>query len=410
MSTPAQDPRHRAAPAADSNTTAPQLRDASPTAPRLPDHGPLDDGEFARVVREPVKVGHADRRVLAAAQISAGNLNTFLRALRTLVTHGTNAICSFCRKPKDVWNELEFNRTTFYRYLQTATALRLLKTSPGGSRGIVKFDMPRRGGTLHEVDEQSRSAGLFANAPATSSPAQRDCSSIADNEQSRSAGLFANAPATSSPAQRDSSRTPTTTHRSSYHHHLGGTERASENQVRKLCVLDRTRGCVPDEQAYRQLSRGEAWELIAERERTTTTHARPPATDAQIAFAVDLGIDSEGKDLVQLGEEIELAESKRTELRTAAAKKTASTPSSAARNGRRLSAIEQRRLAEAEAHPPTPRREPRPKSNAEAARRLQAGLEHAFVLGFRRAPDDPCVLVRQGQRIRIPELATISID
>ena len=381
MSTPAQDPRHRAAPATDSNTTAPQLRDASPTAPRLPDHGPLDDGEFARVVREPVKVGHADRRVLAAAQISAGNLNTFLRALRTLVTHGTNAICSFCRKPKDVWNELEFNRTTFYRYLQTATALRLLKTSPGGSRGIVKFDMPRRGGTLHEVDEQSRSAGLFANAPATSSP-----------------------------AQRDSSRTPTTTYRSSYHH-LGGTERASENQVRKLCVLDRARGCVPDEQAYRQLSRGEAWELIAERERTTTTtRVRPPATDAQIAFAVDLGIDPEGKDLVQLGEEIEQAQSKRTELRTAGATKTASTPSSAARNGRRLSAIEQRRLAEAKAHPPTPQPEPRPKSNVEAARRLQAGLEHALALGFRRAPDDPCVLVRQGQRIRIPELATISID
>ena len=105
MSAPAQDPRVRAAPNADSTTAAPQLRDASPAAPRLPDHGPLDDSDFARVVREPLKVGHADRRVLAAAKISAGSLNTFLRALRTLVTHGTNAICSCCRKPRDVWNE-----------------------------------------------------------------------------------------------------------------------------------------------------------------------------------------------------------------------------------------------------------------------------------------------------------------
>ena len=45
-----------------------RLEDANPTAPRLPDHGPLDDGEFARVVREPVKVSHADRRVLAAGR------------------------------------------------------------------------------------------------------------------------------------------------------------------------------------------------------------------------------------------------------------------------------------------------------------------------------------------------------
>ena len=35
-------------------------------------------------------------------RISAGNLNTFLRSLRTLVTHATSAICSFCRKPNTV--------------------------------------------------------------------------------------------------------------------------------------------------------------------------------------------------------------------------------------------------------------------------------------------------------------------
>ena len=244
--------------------TKPALADASAAAPRLPDHGPLAEHDFARLVRQPLKVGHANQRVLAAAKISAGNLNTFLRSLRTLVTHATSKICSFCRKPKDVWNELEFNRTTFYRYVKCADALGQLRTGPAGTRGVVKFDMPRSGGTLHDADEQSRSAGRFVTTTPTSSPAQRDASPDDADEQSRSAGRFVTTTPTSSPAQRDASRTPTTTDLSD-HHQL--EDFASRKQVRKLCALDRGAGIEPDEERYRHLTRTAAWDLIAERER-----------------------------------------------------------------------------------------------------------------------------------------------
>ena len=222
-------------------TTQPALADASTTAPRLPDHGPLNDNDFARVVREPLKVGQAEQRVLKAAKISAGTLHTFIRSLRTLVTHATAHIASFCRKPKDVWSELELNRTTFYRYTKCAADLGQLRTSPAGSRGVVRFDLPRRGVTLRDADEQSRSAGRFVTAPPTSSP-----------------------------AQRDASRTPTTTYLSD-HHQLEDEDSASLKQVRKLCALDRGAGLAPDEDRYRRLTRAAAWELIAERARNEKT-------------------------------------------------------------------------------------------------------------------------------------------
>ena len=185
--------------------TKPALADASAAAPRLPDHGPLAEHDFARLVRHPLKVGHANQRLLAAAKISAGNLNTFLRSLRTLVTHATGAICSFCRKPKDVWNEIEFNRTTFYRYVKCAGALGQLKTGPTGTRGVVKFDMPRSGGTLRDADEASRSAGRFVTKPPTNSPAQRDASSRSRRRTVPLSGTLRWTTPTKRPAQRDAS-------------------------------------------------------------------------------------------------------------------------------------------------------------------------------------------------------------
>ncbi len=240
------------------------LADASAVAPRLPDHGPLADHDFARLVRQPLKVGHANQRVLATSKISAGNLNTFLRSLRTLVTHATSAILSFCRKPQDVWIELEFNRSTFYRYVQCAGALGQLKTGPAGTRGVVKFDMPRSGGTLHDADEQSRSAGRFVTPTPTNSPAQRDASPDDADEQSRSAGRFVTPTPTNSPAQRDASRTLLSKDLSD-HHQLD--DLASQKQIRKLCALDRGAGLEPAEEGYRHLTRTAAWDLIAERER-----------------------------------------------------------------------------------------------------------------------------------------------
>ena len=158
------------------------LTDASPAEPRLPDAGPLDPEAFRYIATTPVRIGRTSRPILQRAGISAGGLNTFLRSLRTLVTHATDA--GFRRRPADVWTEIQFNRTTFYRYLRCAITAGSAATEPAGTRGVVLFTFPRAGGTLR--DEQSRSAGRFAHAA---------------DEQSRSAGRFV----TSSPAQRDAS-------------------------------------------------------------------------------------------------------------------------------------------------------------------------------------------------------------
>ena len=160
------------------------LTDASPAEPRLPDAGPLDPEAFRYIATTPVRIGRTSRPILQRAGISAGGLNTFLRSLRTLVTHATDAVVGFRRRPADVWTEIQFNRTTFYRYLRCAITAGSAATEPAGTRGVVLFTFPRAGGTLR--DEQSRSAGRFAHAA---------------DEQSRSAGRFV----TSSPAQRDAS-------------------------------------------------------------------------------------------------------------------------------------------------------------------------------------------------------------
>ena len=126
---------------------------------------------------------------------------------------------------------------------------------------------------------------------------------------------------------------------------------------------------------------------------TTRVRARPPATDLQIAYAVDLGIDPDGKDLVQLGEEIETARTKR------AAARTKSTSASGAHHGR-LTPIERRRIREAQrtASPRPEKPLPAPETEAEAAERLRRGLANAEAHGFRRDPHDPDVLVGPGGR------------
>ncbi len=122
---------------------------------------------------------------------------------------------------------------------------------------------------------------------------------------------------------------------------------------------------------------------------TTTTRTRegtrPAATKAQIAFAVDLGINPDGKGLVELGAEIEQARATRAELRDAAKARPA-----AVRDGRQqLSPIEQRRLAEAQRwgsrYSERSSEDPLPtETEAEAAERLRRGLENAEAKGYRR--------------------------
>ena len=145
---------------------------------------------------------------------------------------------------------------------------------------------------------------------------------------------------------------------------------------------------------------------------TTTTRVRstrPPATDTQIAYAVDLGINPDGKDLVQLGEEIEMARTKRAELRTAARKK--STPVPGTHNGRRrLMPIEQQRIREARrmASPRPEKPLPAQETAAEATDRLHRGLTNAETHGYRRDPNDPDVLVGpSGRRVWCGALAQL---
>lgn len=144
---------------------------------------------------------------------------------------------------------------------------------------------------------------------------------------------------------------------------------------------------------------------------TTTREApRPEATDAQLAFAADLGIDPAGKDLVELGAEIEQARANRAELRDVAKRARPA----AARNRQQVSSIERRRLAEArrwgsrhsERRPEDP--PPPAETEAEAAERLRRGLKNAEAKGYRRVADDPDVLIGPGgRRIWCPALAQL---
>ena len=117
-----------------------------------------------------------------------------------------------------------------------------------------------------------------------------------------------------------------------------------------------------------------------------------PATDQQVQFAEDLGIDPDGKDLVELGKEIERARTNRV----------TSTPEQQRSS---QSPVLRRRLAEAQAHGRTgalKRIAPEDPDTAAAHRQRQA-LETAAAVGYEPAADEPGVMVRQrdGHRIRI---------
>ena len=150
MSAPAQGPRSSATPAADSTTTSSStappaplpLQDASADQPRLPDDGAaILIGDFERLVREPVRVGHDPRgeAELHATGISRDSLNLYLRALKTLVTHVVDGVPCFRRRPDDVWSEFEASRRKGYRYQQCAVAFGHLQTRPSGTRGVVLY-------------------------------------------------------------------------------------------------------------------------------------------------------------------------------------------------------------------------------------------------------------------------------
>ena len=129
---------------------------------------------------------------------------------------------------------------------------------------------------------------------------------------------------------------------------------------------------------------------------TTTTarsRGRPEPTEAQIAFAQDLGIDPSGKDLVELGAAIETARLERQANRAAAMPPNT--------NGRRrLSDIKQRRLAEAQRAEPrsTPRNRTTEQTPERAAERRREGLSVAAALGFRPDPANAEYLIGSGGR------------
>ena len=129
--------------------------------------------------------------------------------------------------------------------------------------------------------------------------------------------------------------------------------------------------------------------------------ARPPATDKQKQYAEDLGIDHEGLDQVELGEEIEQAEAARTEHRAVAKSRSSSV------NGRHQTALQARARREHRAFGapggPGPRIEQPPPADpiADAAARRQRGLENAAMMGYHPDPENPSMLIGPGG-LRIP--------
>ena len=130
---------------------------------------------------------------------------------------------------------------------------------------------------------------------------------------------------------------------------------------------------------------------------TTTTRGEP--TERQVAYALDLGVEVEGKDSVQLGSDIELAARARTDLRDAARNKQSPTPDPATTNGRRLTAVQRRRLAEAQ-RTATPRVEQPPPADpvAAAAGAARRSYETAAAIGWHVSTSDPTLLIGPGGR------------
>ena len=128
----------------------------------------------------------------------------------------------------------------------------------------------------------------------------------------------------------------------------------------------------------------------------------PDPTEAQLGFAEDLGIDPTGMDVVELGDAIEQARTKRRELRTAAASQNGSRSRT---RSRQPTPTERRRTAEAEAYR---RRQnaavhqlPAADPAAAAAHERRQALETAAALGFQEDPNDAAFLIHHDGR-RVP--------
>ena len=210
----------------------PPLRDASARQLRYPDPGPLDAETFAAIVRQPIRIGEPGRRAADRHKITAGGLNTLLRALRTLATHATADAIVFRRRPADVIAEFDFARRPFYAHAKAAEELGHLTRQPAGKRGVVEYRMPR---AVRTVALLATSSANGATARATSS---------ANGATARSFPLL--------------------TDQDDHHHHQ--EELASRNQIRKACALDRAAGRSPNEARYAAMSRTALWDLIEERE------------------------------------------------------------------------------------------------------------------------------------------------
>ena len=152
---------------------------------------------FAAIVRQPIRIGKIGRCAADRHKITAGGLNTLLRALRTLATHATDEAIIFRRRAADVIAEFDYERRPFYAHARAAEELGYLTRQPAGKRGVVEYRMPRA----------VRTVPLLAT--------------------------------------------------SHYHHQ---EELASRKQIRKACALDRAASRQPDEARYAAMSRTALWD------------------------------------------------------------------------------------------------------------------------------------------------------
>ena len=228
-------------PPAAGNARTGKIRDASAKQGPYPDPGSLDEAGFAASVRQPIRVGAKLADAAGRHKVTAGELNTTLRALTTLVTHATDDELIFRRRPDDVRTEFELPRRQFFRLCAAAEAVGCMKREPGGMRGVVEYRMPRGVPRVALLATKSAQGGT---ARATKS------------------------------AQGGTARgLPTFTDQDDHHHHQG--ELASRNQIRKACALDRAAGRTPDEARYAAMPRLQLWDLIAELERQQMGRSEP---------------------------------------------------------------------------------------------------------------------------------------
>ena len=75
-------------PPAAGNARTGKLRDASAVQPRYPDPGPLDAETFEAIVRQPIRIGAKLADAASRHKVTAGELNTTLRALAGLFAGG----------------------------------------------------------------------------------------------------------------------------------------------------------------------------------------------------------------------------------------------------------------------------------------------------------------------------------